>query len=52
MAEASLNSEICWFCRNGRHKECMHTIPITRPVPGPHDCSFDSAKIACICGCD
>ncbi len=49
MADTGVN--VCWFCRNGRHKECMRKIPVTRTVSGSHDCSFDSGHVACACGC-
>ena len=29
-------SEICWFCKKGRHEECMKEIPINAKSDGPH----------------
>ena len=41
--------EICWFCRKGRHKECMVEIPIDGKSDGPHDCTFDTKLVPCKC---
>ena len=41
--------EICWFCRKGRHEECMKKIPIDGKSEGPHDCTFDTKLVACKC---
>ena len=30
--------EICWFCRKGRHDDCMKNIPTQGKSDGPHDC--------------
>ncbi len=41
--------EICWFCRKGRHEDCMKEIPINAKSDGPHDCTFDTKMIPCQC---
>ncbi|MFM9875369.1 MAG: hypothetical protein ACKVN8_03200 [Nitrosarchaeum sp.] len=41
--------EICWFCRKGRHKECMVEIPMDGKSDGPHDCTFDTKLVPCKC---
>ncbi len=41
--------EICWFCRKGRHEDCMKEIPIDGKSDGPHDCTFDTKMIPCKC---
>ncbi len=41
--------EICWFCRKGRHEDCMKEIPIDGKSDGPHDCTFDTKMITCKC---
>ena len=41
--------EICWFCRKGRHQDCMKEIPIDSSSEGPHDCTFDTKMILCKC---
>ena len=33
----NLKQEICWFCKKGRHSECMKKIPIDVKSDGPHD---------------
>ena len=40
---------ICWFCRKGRHGECMRVIPMNSRSSGPHDCTFDTRMIECGC---
>ena len=42
-------SEICWFCRKGRHEDCMKEIPTDGRSDGPHDCTFDTKMIPCKC---
>ena len=42
-------SDICWFCKKGRHKECMKEIPINAKSEGPHECTFDKKFVACKC---
>ena len=42
-------SEICWFCKRGRHEECMKEIPINAKSEGPHECTFDTKFVACKC---
>ena len=39
----------CWFCARGRHAECMREVPVHGRSDGPHDCSFDTALVPCIC---
>jgi len=41
--------EICWFCKKGRHDECMKEIPISSKSEGPHDCTFDTKLVSCKC---
>ena len=41
--------EVCWFCRKGRHKDCMKQIPVEGRSDGPHDCTFDTKMIQCKC---
>lgn len=41
--------EICWFCKKGRHEECMKEIPVDGRSDGPHDCTFDTKMIQCKC---
>lgn len=42
--------EICWFCRKGRHKDCMKEIPTQgKSDGGPDDCTFDTKLIPCKC---
>ena len=39
---SGIESEICWFCKKGRHAECMKEIPLNAKSDGPHDCTFDT----------
>ncbi|MCY4251966.1 MAG: hypothetical protein OXD41_01505 [Thaumarchaeota archaeon] len=41
----------CWFCRHGRHAECMGEVPVTGAQAGPHDCSFGTEMARCACAC-
>ena len=41
--------EICWFCRKGRHEDCMKEIPMDSRSDGPHDCTFDTKLVSCKC---
>ena len=41
--------EICWFCRKGRHDDCMKEIPTQGKSDGPHDCTFDTKLVPCKC---
>ena len=41
--------EICWFCRKGRHEDCMKEIPMDGRSDVPHDCTFDTKMIPCKC---
>jgi hypothetical protein len=43
------NQEICWFCKKGRHSECMKNIPIDIKSEEPYDCSFNTNMITCKC---
>jgi len=43
------SQEICWFCRKGRHDECMKKIPVEVMSEDPHDCTFDTKLVACKC---
>lgn len=51
MADPAVTDNVCWFCRNDRHGECIHEIPVTQNTDGSDDCSFGSAKTSCMCGC-
>ena len=42
-------SEICWFCKKGRHEECMIKMPVNAKSEGPHECTFDTKLISCKC---
>jgi len=42
-------SEICWFCKKGRHEECMKEMPVNAKSEGPHECTFDTKFISCKC---
>ena len=46
--------ECCWFCKKGRHSECMVEMPTEGRVHdrdgGPHDCAFDTVMRRCACG--
>lgn len=41
--------EICWFCRKGRHDDCMVKIPMQEESEGPHDCTFGTRMVQCRC---
>ena len=41
---------MCWFCKKGRHEECMKEIPVNAKSEGPHECTFDTKFISCKCG--
>ena len=41
--------KICWFCKKGRHDECMKKIPVDAMSEGPHDCAFDTKLVDCQC---
>lgn len=41
--------QICWFCKKGRHSECMKEIPVTHKSDGPSDCTFDTKLVPCKC---
>ena len=45
------SAAVCWFCRKGRHADCMGTIPRDAKSDGPHDCTFDTSLVPCGCGC-
>jgi len=52
MESNSLNDSeqgMCWFCKKGRHSECMKQIPINMKTDGPHDCSFNTEMVPCTC---
>lgn len=42
-------SHVCWFCKKGRHSECMKMIPVDAASDGPHDCTFDTKMVPCKC---
>lgn len=41
--------DVCWFCKKGRHEDCMREIPTGADSEGPHDCTFDVRTIQCRC---
>ena len=43
------NPQICWFCKKGKHEDCMKEIPIDGSSEGPHDCTFDTKLVPCGC---
>jgi hypothetical protein len=43
------NPQICWFCKKGKHEDCMKEIPINGNSEGPHDCTFDTKLVPCGC---
>lgn len=43
------SAAVCWFCRKGRHADCMGTIPRDAKSDGPHDCTFDTSLVPCGC---
>ena len=45
----NIDPEICWFCKKGRHSECMKEIPTDEKSDGPHDCTFDTKLVMCKC---
>ena len=48
--DAAREPDICWFCKRGRHEDCMGEIPTDARSEGPHDCSFDTKVTVCRCG--
>lgn len=42
---------VCWFCRKGRHEDCMKKIPFSSHLDQsvPRDCSFDVETKECVC---
>lgn len=40
---------VCWFCRKGRHRDCMGEVPVGDGSEGPHDCSFGTRMAECAC---
>ena len=47
--DAGDDPKICWFCKKGRHEDCMNDIPTQARLDGPHDCTFDVVMIKCKC---
>ena len=43
---------VCWFCRRGRHADCMGDMPQDARSDGPHDCTFDINMVPCTCTCN
>ncbi|MEW6043081.1 MAG: hypothetical protein AB1608_02350 [Thermoproteota archaeon] len=43
------SNRICWFCKKGRHSECMREMPMDARSEGPHDCTFDTKMVRCQC---
>ena len=43
----------CWFCKKGRHNDCMKQIPMPmakcKTYGMGRDCSFDVEKVICEC---
>ncbi|MCH7968808.1 MAG: hypothetical protein IH841_06145 [Thaumarchaeota archaeon] len=48
-SDSSDKSEICWFCKKGRHEDCMKEIPMNARSGGPHECAFDTKLVSCKC---
>ena len=48
-SKPEVRSEICWFCKKGRHDECMKEIPVNAKSDGPHDSTFGTKLILCKC---
>ena len=48
-AKLDAQSPVCWFCKKGRHSECMKEIPTAGRSEGPHDCTFDTLMVRCGC---
>ena len=46
---SGIESEICWFCKKGRHTECMKEMPVNAKSDGPDDCTFDTKMVSCKC---
>lgn len=44
--DESIIEYMCWFCRKGRHDDCMVNIPISTME---HDCSFSVEHRKCVC---
>lgn len=49
LKDLSGQKRICWFCKKGRHKDCMQEIAVESRSAGPHDCTFDSGVVFCQC---
>lgn len=49
MEQCTPDMQVCWFCRKGRHNDCMGEIPTDGRSDGPHDCTFDTMMIPCRC---
>jgi len=47
MSEEDALSDTCWFCRKGRHDDCMKKMP--RTDKGINDCSFAIIHVQCSC---
>ena len=41
--------EICWFCRKGRHEDCMKEIPTHGKSDGPDAVSYTHLTLPTIC---
>ena len=52
MEPNSLNDSehgMCWFCKKGRHSECMNEMPFNAKTEGPDDCTFNTKMVPCKC---
>ena len=47
--DSESDTTICWFCKKGRHEDCMKEMPVNMKSEGPHDCSFDTKMVPCRC---
>ena len=47
--ESGGTGQVCWFCKKGRHDECMGEMPVSGRSDGPHDCTFDTRMVPCRC---
>ncbi len=45
---------VCFFCRKGRHEDCMKKIPFSSHLDHSvaEDCSFDVEAKECECYCN
>jgi hypothetical protein len=46
---SSSAQDVCWFCKKGRHSECMKEMPFDAKTEGPDDCTFNTKMVPCKC---